>query len=114
MAKKNGGGGWGWLWLVGGAAALILVKTALDEEKTGAPIPADPGGRIDLIVTKLNEQFGEQWVTFGLNALKSYLQKLLPPEVVAMTNVVYQVEQSSPGVPGAIKRQVALGRLARW
>jgi len=45
MAKKSGDD---WLkallWIGGISVALYAVKVATDEEKTGLPVPADPGG----------------------------------------------------------------------
>ena len=104
MAKK-GGGGDDWLkalaWIVGGGLVLWGVKVATDEDKSG---------RIDLIVAKLNENFGKQWVTFGLGILRAYLEKTLPKPVVALVEVVYQVEQRSLYTPmsGPQKKQAAL------
>src|SRR5437899_823690 len=113
MAKKRGDD---WLkallWVAGLGIGLYIVKVATDEEKSGTPVPADPGGRIDLIVQELNNYFGKQWVQFGLSVLQSYLEKRLPKPVVGLVNVVYAVEQQSTYMPipmsGYDKRQAAL------
>jgi hypothetical protein len=117
MAKKGGGDWWKvLLWVAGGALVLYGVKVATDEEKKGTPVPADPGGRIDLIVQELNNQFGKQWVQSGLSVLQSYLEKRLPKSVVALVNVVYAVEQQSTYSPipmsGYDKKQAALAMLS--
>jgi hypothetical protein len=116
MAKKSGDD---WLkallWIGGISVALYAVKVATDEEKTGVPVPADPGGLIDLIVEKLNTQFGKQWVQFGLSVLQSYLEKKLPKPVVGFVDVVYAVEQQSTSMlipmSGPAKKQAALRML---
>lgn len=91
------------------------MKVATDEEKSGAAVPADPGGRIDLIVQELNTHFEKQWVQFGLSVLQSYLEKRLPQPVVGLVNVVYAVEQQSTYMPipmsGYDKKQAALQML---
>ena len=109
MAKR---GGDDWLkalvWIAGLGIGLYLVKVATDEEKSGASVPADPGGQIDLIVQELNQQYGKQWVQFGLSEIQSYLEKKLPKPVVGLVNVVYAVEQQSPYMSGYDKKQAAL------
>jgi hypothetical protein len=117
MAKKRGGDEW-WkaaLWLVGGALFLYGVKVATDEEKSGITVPADPGGRIDLLVQELNVHFGKQWVQFGLNAIQAYLEKKLPKPVVELVGVIYAVEEQSTYMPipmgGYYKKQVALNMI---
>jgi len=103
------------LWIVGGAFALYIVKVATDEENSGAAVPADPAGRIDLIVQELNNHFGKQWVQFALSVLQSYLEKSLPKPVVGLVNVIYAVEQQSTYMPipmsGYDKKQAALRML---
>jgi hypothetical protein len=113
MAKKGEGNWWEpLLWIGGCALFLLVVKVATDEEKSGKPVPADPGGRIDLIVEKLNARFGKGWVTVGLNALRAYLEQTLPKDVVTLVNVVYGVEQLSGNgfwpMTGPDKRQAAV------
>jgi hypothetical protein len=116
MAKKKGDD---WLrallWMAGVGLALYVVKVATDEEKSGTTVPADPGGRIDLIVQELNDHFGKQWVQFGLSVLQSYLEKNLPKPVVGLVNVVYAVEEQSTYMPipmsGYDKKQAVLTML---
>ena len=114
MAKKDGGDWWkALLWIAGGALVLYVVKTATDEEKSGMPVPTDPGGQIDFIVQELNQQFGKQWVQFSLNVVKSYLEKELPKPVVILVDLVYAVEQQSmyKSMTGYEKKQAVLQRL---
>ena len=97
---KSGGDDWGAfiLILLGigvGAAALYYTNAGQGEENNAALLPDDLEGRIDLVVTALNKKFGKAWVNFGFNVLVSYLQKTLPPEVVALVNVISRVEQLS-------------------
>jgi len=116
MAKK-GGDDWlkALLWMAGVGLALFVVKVATDEEKSGTTVPADPGGRIDLIVQELNNQFGKQWVQIALSVLQSYLETRLPKPVVGLVNVIYAVEQQSTymliPMSGYDKKQAALKRL---
>lgn len=97
---KGGGDDWGafFLILLGigvGAVALYYTKAGRGEENDAALLPDDLEGRIDFVVTALNKRFGKEWIDFGFNVLASYLQKTLPPEVVALVNVISQVEQLS-------------------
>lgn len=116
MAKK-GGDDWGafiaFLLIAGGTIAYIYTKSGRDEENA-ALIPDSLEGKIDLVVEKLNDRFGKRWVGAGLDALRSYLQQVLPAPVVKVVDVVYAVEQLSRGsfwpMTGPAKRQVAVQR----
>lgn len=97
---KGGGDDWGafFLILLGigvGAVALYYTNAGRGEENNAALLPDDLEGRIDFVVTALNKKFGKEWVNFGFDVFASYLQKTLPPEVVALVNVISRVEQLS-------------------
>jgi hypothetical protein len=116
MAKK-GGDDWGafiaLLLIAGGTIAYIYTKSGRAEENATL-IPDRLEGKIDLVVKKLNDRFGKQWVDAGLNALKSYLQQVLPAPVVEVVDAMYAVEQLSRGsfwpMTGPAKRQAAIQR----
>jgi hypothetical protein len=93
MARRNSNDGLALLFVAVGAAVLYYLYSGKGEENDAALIPNDLEGRIDLVVAALNRQFGKRWVDFGLQALRSHLQKVLPPPVVALVNVIYNVEQ---------------------
>jgi hypothetical protein len=100
MAKK-GGGDWLILLLLAlvGGAALYYIQDGRGEENDAALIPNNLEGQIDRVVAELNKQFGKRWVDWGMDALRSYLQKVLPPPLVALVNVVTAVEQMSRSRP---------------
>lgn len=112
---KGGGDDWGKFFLIlgiglGGIGLYYLI--AGPEQKNAALIPDDVENQIDLVVRKLNEQFGHEWVNLGLNALEHYLRSILPWQVVALVSVIYQVEQLR-AVHGAAKRQLVAERVRR-
>lgn len=111
MAKKGGGDGWIFplLVLVGGVA-LYYTQAGRGEENDAALIPNNIEGQIDLVVEKLNKQFGKRWVDRGLDALRSHLQRVLPPYVVALVGAVYAVELMSRSMPmtSHVKQQTAV------
>jgi hypothetical protein len=108
--KKSDGGLWIIFGLAVGAVALYYLQAGRGEENDAALIPNDVEGRIDLVVAKLNKTFGNWWVNRGLDALSSYLESALPPQVVGLIGVIYQVEQFSKGkqMTGYQKRQTAV------
>ena len=64
MAKKNDDLWWKIpLFIIGGAAILYYAQAGRGEENNAALIPDDLEDRIDLVVTRLNAQFGQRWVT---------------------------------------------------
>jgi hypothetical protein len=93
MARRNSNDGFALLFMAVGAAVLYYLYSGKGEENDARLIPNDIEGRVDLVVAALNRQFGKRWVDFGLHALRSHLQKVLPPPVVALVNVIYNVEQ---------------------
>jgi hypothetical protein len=113
--KKSDGGLWIICGLAVGAVALYYLQAGRGEESDAALIPNDVEGRIDLVVAKLNKQFGKWWVNRGLDALGSYLESALPPQVVGLIGVIYQVEQFSKGkqMTGHQKRQTAVAWASR-
>ena len=113
---KGGGDDWGALialLLLGvGAIAYVYTKSGRGEENSPF-IPDSLEGKIDLVVKRLNDHFGKQWVNYGLDVLQSYLAKVLPPEVVMVANAVIAVEQASRyrAVSGLAKQQAAVRQL---
>jgi len=93
MAQRNSNDGLARLFVAVGAAVLYYLGSGKGEENDAPLIPNDIEGRVDLVVAALNTQFGKRWVDFGLHALTSHLQKVLPRPVVALVNVIYNVEQ---------------------
>jgi hypothetical protein len=118
MGRSKGGDGWFILLLVGvgvGAVALYYTQAGRGQENDAALLPNDLEGRIDLVVGALNKQFGKSWVDLGLDSLEFYLKRILPPDVVALVNVIYQVEQLSKrsSMTSNSKRQAAVNGLRR-
>lgn len=86
--------GWGWLAIFGvvlGAATFYYTRAGVGENDA-ALLPNRVEDPIDFLIAALNEKFGKAWVTFGLYTLQAGLAETLPPEVVGLVNVVYQVE----------------------
>jgi hypothetical protein len=116
MARTNDGD-WERLILVlligVGAVALYYTDAGRGEENNATLLPDSVEGRIDLIVTVLNKRFGRRWVNRGLDALRFFLEKTLPAEVVALVNAIYRVELLSKTVrmDGNVKRQQAVAFL---
>jgi len=110
MARRNSNDGWALLFVAVGAAVLYYLYSGKGEENDAPLIPNDLEGRIDLVVAALNRQFGKRWVDVGLHALRSHLQKVLPPPVVALVKVIYNVEQFArfTELNGYQKRQTAV------
>jgi hypothetical protein len=116
MGKKGGGDGWGpWalLGVVVGAVALHYAQTGRGDENNAPLIPDSLEGKIDRVVEELNRRFGKRWVGAGLDAVMAHLQRTLPPPVVVVANVIFQVEQMSRYVrmTNLGKRQTAIRRL---
>lgn len=93
MARRNNNDGLAFLFVAFGAVVLYYLNSGKGEEYDAPLIPNNLEVRVDLVVAALNRQFGKRWVDFGLHALRSHLQKMLPLPVVALVNVVYNVEQ---------------------
>lgn len=110
MARRNGNDGLALLVVAVGAAVLYYLYSGKGEENDAPLIPNDIEGRVDLVVAAMNRQFGKHWVDFGLHAVRSHLHTVLPPPVVALVNVIYNVEQFArfTEMSGYQKRQTAL------
>jgi hypothetical protein len=113
MGQKKGDDGW-WklLLLILAVGGLYYTQAGRGEENDAALIPNSLEGRIDRVVAELNKQFGKRWVDWGMGALKSHLQKVLPPQVVALVEVVSAVELASRRTPmtSYAKQQAAIQR----
>jgi hypothetical protein len=93
MAKKNNDDWWKILLFVGGGALLLYYAQAgRGEDNNAALIPDSLEDRIDRVVAKLNNQFGQRWVTLSFDLLSSYLKSVLPTDVVRLVGVIHQVE----------------------
>ncbi len=97
MAKRKGGNEGLLIALACAAGAVLLYysQRGRGEENNAKSIPDSIEGKIDLVVKKLNDHFGKQWVTWGFDALEAYLKATLPPQVVAVVGAVIMVEQIS-------------------
>jgi hypothetical protein len=92
MAKKNDDLWWKVpLFIIGGAAILYYAQAGRGDDNA-ALIPDSLEERIDLVVSRLNRQFGQGWVNWSFDMLSSYLKHTLPPAVVTLVGVIYQVE----------------------
>ena len=98
-----------------GVAALYYSQAGKGQENDAALLPNSIEDRIDLIVTALNEHFGKQWVDWGLDALRYYIQKTLPPPLVTIVGVIVTVEQMSRRrqMSSSLKRQTAAQMLGQ-
>lgn len=115
MGRKKDGDGWEKL----GLALLALVvgglvyhaQTGRGEENDSALIPNNLERDIDRVVAALNDQFGHQWVDWGIEALRSYLRRTLP-HVAALVDMVSAVELQSRRWPmtSQAKKQAAIQR----
>lgn len=109
MAKKKGNDGW---WIVGLLAVgglLYYTQTGLGKEKDSALLPNTLEGKIDALVTELNDRFGKQWVHVGVGVLRYYIQNTLPASFVGLVNIVATVENASKGwMTGPAKQQLAV------
>jgi hypothetical protein len=108
MAKSGGGGG-GWVLLLLAAAGVYYAKTGEGQENDAALIPNDVEGRIDFLVEALNKRFGHGWLASGVEALRSYIGRTMPP-LLALVDVVSAVEVRSRYIPmrGYEKKQAAV------
>ena len=107
MAKKGDGGG-GWILLLLAAAGLIYLTSGRGEDDS-PQIPNELEDQIDFVVAALNERFGHQWVTFGLDVLQAHLERAFP-QVAALVHAVYSAEQAYRHMPkaGYAKKQAAV------
>ncbi len=113
MTKKGGDDWWILLLLaLAGGAALYYIQAGQGEENDATLLPNNLEGQIDRLVAELNKMFGKRWVDLGTDALRSHLQKVLPPSMVALVGVVSAVELASRRTPMSsyAKRQAAVQR----
>lgn len=116
MAKKGGDDIWRVIGIVGGGIVGIAVLDYLvggrGKENNAVLMPDRFEDQIDFVVGELNNQFGKQWVTKGLDQIQNSLQRALPLPVVA---AVYAVELMSKNnlwrMSGPYKKQAAVRRL---
>lgn len=116
MAKKGDDDIWKVIVIVGGGivgfAFLDYLVGGRGKENNAALMPDHFEDQIDLVVEELNNQFGKQWVTRGLDRIQNSLQRALPMPVVA---AVYAVELISKNnlwpMSGPYKKQAAVRRL---
>ena len=100
------------LFIGGGALALYYAQAGRGKENNAVLIPDSLEDRIDLVVTKLNNRFGHDWVNWSFNILTSYLKNVLPSEVVVLVSVIYQVELRARQVlmTNVQKQQIAVNQ----
>lgn len=79
--------------VVGAGGLLYYVLAGAGSEKNAGLIPDAIEVKLDRVVDKLKEEFGETWVQQGLSALETALAKLLPAPLVALVSAVYRAEQ---------------------
>jgi hypothetical protein len=112
MAKRKDDG-WGTILMIllgaAGVAALYYSQVGRGQENDAALLPNSIEDRIDLVVSALNEHFGKQWVDWGLDALRSHIQRTLPMPLVTIVGVIVTVEQMSRQrrMSGNLKKQTA-------
>jgi len=74
-------------------AALLHYLTSGVGEADASLIPNSIEDRLDRVVEMLNRKFGKRWVNQALGTLRSGLASVLPPPLVALVEVVHQVER---------------------
>lgn len=102
--------------IIGGVVAgalgvsLLYYLTSGVGEADAPLIPNSIERHLDNIVDALNRRFGKRWVNQALSTLKAGLSNVLPPQLVALVNVVHRVEQygQQQGWNGAQKRYQAV------
>lgn len=115
MAKKRNDD---WLKILlfvgGGAFFLYYAQAGRGKENNAALIPDSLEDRIDRVVARLNSHFRQGWVNWSLDILSSYLKTVLPSNVVALVNVIYQVElKARQAQMTSFQKQQAAINLAR-
>ena len=93
-----------------GVVALMAYAVSGRGKNNSSLLPDAIEDQIDRVVAKLNQMFGERWVTAGLNYLQSRMA-LAMPGAAAFVNAVHWVEQNYAGQPGPVKKQAALQML---
>jgi hypothetical protein len=111
MAKRGGGNGETILLGIAGVVVLAWLLKGRGEQNSRL-IPDSIENQLDRVVDALNRQFGHRWVTLGLNALQTYLQRALPGPA-ALLNTILWVEQNYSHLAGSAKKQLAVDALRR-
>jgi len=115
----QGGGGWGPIIGIAALLGLVYVATGKGEDDSKS-IPDELEKPIDDAIATLNARFGHQWVDAGLGFVDAYLRRVLPPQLVALANIIIQVERASrqaqlsgqPKISGEAKKREVI-RIAR-
>src|SRR5688572_13383527 len=95
MARKSNGEGW----VLFGVAFLSLAYLISGRGPTNSPfVPDALEDQIDLAVDSLNEGFGHQWVTYGLDRLQGHLERTYP-QIAWLVYALHAVEQQSLNWP---------------
>jgi hypothetical protein len=111
MAKKQGNEGWLIAsLLVAGLGLLYYVQTGFGKQNDSTLIPNTLEGKIDALITGLNNRFGKRWVDLSVTALKYQLHNTLPASLVILVDVVAEVENMSKrnSMSSYAKRQLAV------
>jgi hypothetical protein len=117
MARKSSGEGWALVGVVGAFIGLAWLLSGRGQNNSPL-VPDALEDQIDLAVESLNQQFGHQWVTLGLDKLQGHLEKTYP-QIAWLVHALLAVEQQSINwqlmpklAMGQTKKQAAL-RMAR-
>ena len=92
---------------------LYYTQTGVGEENDSALIPNSLEGKIDALVTALNNRFGKGWVDVGISVLKYYVQGTLPTSFVNLVDIVAMVENTSKGWRTGHEKQQLAVQMAR-
>lgn len=101
MATKKGSSaakvvGFGALGIAGAVGAVIAynyAKSGGGSKKNAVLVPDKIEGSIDLIVDTLNAKWPDKrWADKGLQAVTTYLESTLPPELIKLVNAVQEAE----------------------
>jgi hypothetical protein len=109
MAKRGGIDGGKILAMMGGVALLAWLLSGRGKQNSPF-IPDAIENQLDRVVETLNQRFGHRWVTYGMDALQTYLQRAFPVPA-ALLNAILWVEQNYVHLNGSAKRQIAVNAL---
>ena len=101
MAKKSSGEGWALLGLLGVFVGLAWLASGRGQDNSPL-VPDALENQIDFAVDKLNERFGHQWVTLGLDELQGHLESTYP-QIAGLVYALLTVEQQSINWPRITK-----------
>ncbi|HEY5885137.1 MAG TPA: hypothetical protein VIT88_10645 [Pyrinomonadaceae bacterium] len=93
MARKSSGEGWALLGLLGVFVSLAVLISGRGENNSPF-VPDAVENQIDFAVDRLNERFGHQWVTYGLDRLQGHLESTYP-QIAWLVYALLAVEQQS-------------------